>query len=184
AADVPWEYLLSAATRGVGRYHTMLITRLFRNGSRAVFPEPPEQVLFVESSPGRFEDFYEFNQERDRIRAAIGADGRSGDAGKPQPDMKVSATESVADIKKLVHKTKWDVLHVSGLDTHQALWYLDSLYDELKKEKPAIWKKIVDAQDRVRDGMILRESNVAELPVPYDDLATVLIDATRPPRLV
>ena len=183
AADVPWEYLLSAATRGVGRFHTMLITRLFRNGSRAVFPEPPEQVLFVESSPGRFEDFYEFNQERDRIRAAIGADGR-GDAGKPQPTMKVSETESVGDIKKLVRKTKWDVLHVSGLDTHQALWYLDSLYDELKKEKPAVWRKIVDPQDRVRDGMILRESNVAELPVPYDDLATVLIDAARPPRLV
>ena len=184
AADVPWEYLLSAATRGVGRFHTMLITRLFRNGSRAVFPEPPEQVLFVESSPGRFEDFYEFNQERDRIRAAIGADGRGGDAGKPQAHMKVSPTESVGDIKKIVRKTKWDVLHVSGLDTHQALWYLDTLYDELKTEKPAVWRKIVDPQDRVRDGMILRESNVAELPVPYDDLATVLIDAARPPRLV
>ena len=36
AADVPWEYLISAATRGVGRYDPLLVTRLFRNRGRAV----------------------------------------------------------------------------------------------------------------------------------------------------
>jgi hypothetical protein len=54
AAEVPWEYLISSGTRGVGRYHTLLVTRLFRNGAAPVIPKPPEKVLFVESSPGRF----------------------------------------------------------------------------------------------------------------------------------
>ena len=184
ASDVPWEYLISSGTRGVGRFQTLLVTRLYRNGAPAVIPKPPEKVLFVESSPGRFEDVYQFTQERDRIRAAVGADGRAGDAGEPHATMDVSATENLTQIKRRVRRTEWDVLHVSGLDTHQATWYLDSLYDELKAERPAVWKKIVDPLDRIRDGMILRESNVAELPVPYDDLASALIDAARPPSLV
>ena len=184
AAEVPWEYLISTGTKGVGRFHTLLVTRLFRNGSPTVIPGPPERVLFIESSPGRFEDVYDFKQERDRIRAAVGADGRSGETDSAHATMDVSATENLTQIKRRVRGTDWDVLHVSGLDTHQALWYLDSLYDELKDEKPAVWKKIIDPLDRVRDGMILRESNVAELPVPYDELASALIDPDHPPWLV
>ena len=184
AAEVPWEYLLSAGTRGVGRFHNMLVTRLFRNGARALIPGPPSKVLFVESAPGRFEEIYQFKQERDRIRAAVGADASPDDGQGPHPVMGVSATENFTQIKRTVRTTAWDVLHVSGLDTHQAVWYLDSLYDELKNEKPAVWKKVVDPLDRIRDGMILRESNVAELPVPYDDLAAALIDSDNPPWLV
>ena len=183
ASEVPWEYLISSGTRGVGRFHTLLVTRLFRNGARAVIPRPPERVLFVESSPGRFEEVYQFSQERDRIRAAVGADGRAG-SDDAHTTMEVSATENLTQIKQRVRKSAWDVLHVSGLDTHQATWYLDSLYDELKEERPAMWRKVVDPLDRIRDGMILRESNIAELPVPYDELAAALIDSARPPWLV
>jgi hypothetical protein len=184
ASEVPWEYLISSGTKGVGRYHTLLNTRLLRNGAPAVIPRPPRKVLFIESSPGRFEDVYQFSQERDRIRAAVGADGNAADGDTPQTTMDVSATENLTQIKQKVRREAWDVLHVSGLDTHQATWYLDSLYDELKVERPAVWKKIVDPLDRIRDGMILRESNIAELPVPYDDLAVALIDSARPPWLV
>lgn len=182
ASEVPWEYLISSGTRGVGRYHTLLVTRLFRNGAPAVIPKPPERVLFVESAPGRFEEVYQFSQERQRIRAAVGADG--GDSDGPHATMDVSATENLTQIKRRVRQTAWDVLHVSGLDTHQATWYLDTLYDELREEQPAVWKKIVDPLDRIRDGMVLRESNIAELPVPYDELAAALIDPARPPWLV
>jgi hypothetical protein len=49
AAEFPWEYLISAATRSEGRFQSLLITRLLRNGSPAVVPRPPEQVLFVEA---------------------------------------------------------------------------------------------------------------------------------------
>lgn len=184
ASEVPWEYLLSAGTRGVGRYHSMLITRLFRNAAKAVMPALPERVLFIESSPGRFEDVYDFKLERDRIAAAVGADSRTSDPAGAHATLTVSATENLTQLKRRIRGTAWDVLHVSGLDTHQATWYLDSLYTELKDDKPAVWKKIVDPLDRIRDGMILRESNIAELPLPYDELASALIDSSRPPSLV
>ena len=44
--------------------------------------------------------------------------------------------------------------------------------------------EVIDADGRVRDGMILREGHVAELPVNYVDLADTLIDPAHPPSLV
>jgi hypothetical protein len=71
AADMPWEYLISAATKGVGRYGSLLITRLLASGKASTkIPPPPERVLFVESAPGRVKDAYDFESERTRIRAA------------------------------------------------------------------------------------------------------------------
>ncbi|MGH9199806.1 MAG: hypothetical protein ACRD2A_01045, partial [Vicinamibacterales bacterium] len=185
AAEIPWEYLISAATRGVGRYHPILITRLFRNQAPDVIPAPPQQVLFIESAPGRLKDTYEFELERDRIRAAVGADDRraSEDAVTSHATMDISETASLSQLKKTVRGAPWDVLHVTGIDTHQAAWYIETLYEELA-EKPSIWKRIVDRDGRVRDGMILREPNVAELPVSYADLAAALINPKSPPKLV
>src|SRR5262245_8604351 len=51
AAEVPWEYLLSAGTRKEGRHNPLLITRLFRNGRAPSAAAPPRRVLFVESAP-------------------------------------------------------------------------------------------------------------------------------------
>jgi hypothetical protein len=187
AAEVPWEYLLSSATRGVGRYLPQLITRLFRNGAAAIVPAPPRNVLFIESAPGRLEGAYDFDSERDRIRAAVGADGtQPGDGEQPARQMTISATQNLGQLKKTVRRAPWDVLHVTGIDTHQAAWFIDTLYDadgELAT-KPSIWNAIVDSSGRIRDGMILRESNVPELPVNYDELATALINPKSPPWLV
>jgi hypothetical protein len=77
AADMPWEYLISAATKDVGRYGSLLITRLLASArASADIPPPPSRVLFVESAPGRIQDAYDFESERTRIRAAVGADRR------------------------------------------------------------------------------------------------------------
>jgi hypothetical protein len=184
AAEVPWEYLLSAGTRGVGRYRSMLITRLFRNHADPVIAAPPRQVLFIESAPGRLEDEYDFESERDRIQAAVGADDNHGDQDDgPHVTMAISATQKLSDLKKRVRATAWDVLHVTGVDTHQATWFIDTLYDELAAKR-TIWNSIVDSSGRIRDGMILRETNIAELPVNYEELAAALIDPKRPPSLV
>ena len=94
AAELPWEYLISAATRSEGRFQSLLITRLFRNGSPAVIPRPPEQVLFVESAPGRLKDTYEFGDEEDRIRAAVGATGPFED------DMLIKKTSQIAELRR------------------------------------------------------------------------------------
>lgn len=199
AAELPWEYVLSSGTRGVGRYHSLLITRLVRNGAKAVLSRAPKEVLFIESGPGRLEGTYDFGPERRRIAAALDAEiRRSGEppkrvssrAGRPRAAMEVCETQDIARIQQHARERKWDVIHLTGVDTHQAGWKLPALYSELKDKKDAdpkareIWNDIVDDQGRIRDGVVLRETNVAERPVPYDRLAETLIDASRPPQLV
>lgn len=201
AAEFPWEYLLSAATRGAGRYQRILITRLIRNNREAIIPPPPGRVLFVESAPGRLYDQYDFESERKRIAAAVRArqeilaDGtrsepvhfaapRDTTASDAQPrDIRFALTETLRGLRRTIQSEPWEAIHVSGVDTHQASSVIPGFYDALQ-EKPLIWKRIADAEGRVRDGMILRESNISELAVPYDELAGVLVNRRRPPNLV
>lgn len=179
AAELPWEYLLSAGTRGVGRYQPILITRLFRNDVPATIPPPPRLILFVESAPGRIEDLYGFDSEWRRIGAAVGADGVESDTAGRQ--MARSETENATELRRRVRSQRWDVLHVTGLDTHQVAWELPAFYDQ--RFSP-VQNRIFDNAGNVRDGMILRESNIAELPVPYEDLAATLINPAYPAALV
>ncbi len=185
AAELPWEYLMSAATRALGRHQDLLVTRVIRNNRRTPRTSGPRKVFFVESAPGRLDDEYDFVSERRRIQAAVGADRKQRRARSSTTTMEISATEELAAIKKRVREQRWDVLHVTGIDTHQAAWLINELYskDELQG-KPLIWNSIVDARGCVQDGMVLREPNVAELPVTYSDLADALIDPDRPPKLV
>jgi hypothetical protein len=201
AAGFPWEYLLSAATRGAGRYQRILITRLMRNDREAIIPPPPGRVLFVESAPGRLYDQYDFESERKRIAAAVRArqeimpDGKRSDpvhfttpreltAADASPrEIRFALTETVRDLKRTVQSEPFEAIHVSGVDAHQASSALPGFYDALQ-EKPLLWNRIADAEGRVQDGMIMRESNVSELAVSFRELAAVLVDRKRPPNLV
>lgn len=191
AAELPWEYLISAATRELGRHDSLLVTRLFRNTRKdAVIPEPPNKVLFVESAPGRLEDIFSFSQEEVRIAAAVAGrllrsrhKARTQDSG---PIVQLSETETLSAVRRRVRSDRWDVIHLSGIDTHQAGWMVDGFYDDLE-EKRAGWRKVVgprETGERIADGMILRERNEPELPVRYDELADALIDSRRTPWLV
>jgi transglutaminase-like putative cysteine protease len=178
AADVPWEYLISAATRSEGRFQSLLITRLFRNGSPAAVPRPPEHVLFVESAPGRLKETYGFEDEEGRIRAAVDATGPRRD------NMLIMPTPLVSGLKEEVDRNKWDAIHVTGVDTQQAAWFVEGFYDDFPRDKPAIWNEITTSSGRLRDGMLLREAGESELPVRYDKLAGVLVSSKKPPYVV
>jgi len=178
AAEVPWEYLISAATRSEGRFQSLLITRLFRNGSPGVVPRPPEQVLFVESAPGRLKDKYEFTDEEERIRAAVDATGPRRD------NMHIMPTPQLSELRDELNRNKWDAIHVTGVDTHQAAWFVKGFYDDFPDEKPDIWKEITTSSGRLRDGMLLRKAGESELPVGYDELAGVLVSSKKPPYVV
>jgi hypothetical protein len=178
AADLPWEYLLSAATRAVGRFDSILITRLFKNNTIAQIAPSPARVLFIESAPGRIEDEFDFEPERERIQAAVNPDTPAAGATRK---LHIAATQSVSQLSKTVRDGKWDAIHVTGLDTHQMAWVFEDFYD---RDHRADLKRVIDASGNVRDGMILREPPVAELPVPYDELADVIVNQKNPPSLV
>lgn len=174
ASEVPWEYLLSSATRSEGRFGSQLITRLFDNGAPAVIPSPPGRVLFVESAPGRLKDKYEFDDEEERIGAAVNATGT-------RAVMTILKTPSITQLKQKVNGSKWDAVHVTGIDTHQAAWVVEDFYSQ---DKLKIWTNITDETGRLLDGMILREEYESEAPVRYDGLAELLFDPKRPPRVI
>ncbi|MET0639888.1 MAG: hypothetical protein ABWZ19_07750 [Hyphomicrobium sp.] len=185
ASEIPWEYLLSAATRFTGRHKPLLITRLARRDSsnqklsdgkippRA--PAPPHNLLFIESAPGRLNDEYGFESEHVRIQAAIGL------SSEQMPKVE---SPTLLELGKRIRGGKWEAIHVTGVDTHQVTRYIPGFYDEVEEGQPAIWKKIADQSGRVRDGMILRDRETPELPVNYEELAEVLVDPDAPPSVV
>ncbi len=175
AADVPWEYLLSAATRCEGRYHQLLISRLFRNGMKPVVPHPPQSVLFVESAPGRLQDKYGFKSEEERIAAAV------GDIGRQKKCMTILPTPQVSELRAKIRKENWEAIHVSGVDTHQTGWFIDDFYRDLDDD---LLKRILDPSGRLCDGMLLREGSESECPVCYTDLADTLVNPDAPVRVV
>ena len=179
AADMPWEYLLSAATRRTGRYRSLLITRLFKSTkAREDVPPPPRRVLFVESAPGRLDDVYGFEDERRRIRAATGLPQQQ--EKKQETYIGFSSTETLSQVHERVLGDVWDALHVSGVDAHQAAWVVEEFYDPESKDAA----EPVAAEDVVPDGMILREANKPERLVPYEELARTLVNPKHLPSLV
>lgn len=176
AADVPWEYLISTATRTEGRLESLLITRLFRNGMSAVRPHPPANMLFVESAPGRIMGEFEFTDEEERIRVAVNATGNRKDR------MFVLNTPELSELQKKAEQN-WEAIHVTGVDTQQAAWLIEDFYETIEQDNPTLWQDITSS-GRLRDGMILREGREIELPVPYDKLATALVGLKPAPRVV
>ncbi|OKO83943.1 hypothetical protein [Bradyrhizobium sp. NAS96.2] len=180
ASEMPWEYLISAATRIQGRFRSLLITRLLRNGLDPVAPHPPKSVLFVESAPGRLNDEYSFEDEEERIAAAVGV----GSKKTPRsPDWKTVRTPSVSQLKSEVRTGSWEAVHITGVDNHQAGWFIEDFYADLENDNPDRLKAVVDAHGRLQDGMILWEGTESELPVSFYQLAQTLV-GNRPPRIV
>jgi len=171
ASEIPWEYLLSAATRSAGRFQSLLVTRCLRNGI-AMNSTRPRQVLFVESAPGRIDAEYEFVDEEKRIRAAVDA------TVKGKGRMERAQTLPLSKLKEMAASRNWDAIHVSGVDTHHAAWLVDGFYDAFETTD------VIDDSDHLHDGMILRGDGQSELPVRYDQLAPILLAGRMPPQVV
>src|SRR4030095_1148172 len=97
--------------------------------------------------------------------------------------MRIAATPSVSKLRDIVRSKHWEVIHVTGVDTHQAVSLVENFYEGLEVS-PATWEKIEDQEGQIRDGMILRESRYKELPVAYTELAKLLVNPDKAPYLV
>ncbi|MBP2428845.1 hypothetical protein [Bradyrhizobium elkanii] len=154
ASEMPWEYLISAATRSQGRFRSLLITRLLRNGLGPVAPHPPKSVLFVVSAPGRLDDGYSFKEEEERISAAVGTESKSRSRS---PQWKTIKTPSVSQLADAIRENSWEAVHVTGVDNHQAGWFIEDFYTDLETGSPDRLEAVIDAHGRLQDGMILWE---------------------------
>jgi hypothetical protein len=170
AAEIPWEYLLSAATQSVGRFQSLLVTRCFSNSS-TIRPTRPRNLLFVESAPGRIKQEYGFDDEEKRIVAAVNVEGENG--------VEFSRTEPFSKLKGKLRSRAWEAIHVTGVDTHQIAWLIEDFYTAVARKAD-----VIDKTDRLHDGMILRGDYDSELPVRYDELAGLLLESNEPPHVI
>jgi hypothetical protein len=170
ASEIPWEYLLSAATQSVGRFQSLLVTRCFSNNS-TIRPTRPRNLLFVESAPGRIKEQYGFDDEEKRIVAAVNVKGEKG--------VEFSRTEPFSKLKDKLHSRAWEAIHVTGVDTHQIAWLIEDFYRAVARKAD-----VIDKTNRLHDGMILRGDYDSELPVRYDELAGLLLESQEPPHVI
>jgi hypothetical protein len=149
ASAFPWEFVLSVATRKMGRSRPLLITRTL---GRAQAPAMVAgELLFLESAPGRLKGIYTFESERMRLKAAMG-----------QQFWKILRSPTLSKLSDRIASINPRVIHVSGVDNHQAGQVLKDFYKG--KNPPS-------------DGIVMSGS---EQPVPYSQFAAALVGQVKP----
>ncbi len=110
ARRVPWEYLLSAATGAFGREQPLSITRHAGAAAPAAM-RAPHSLLFVQSAPGPLAKEFDFSSERRVVTSALGL----------EPEKVFSSVnEDLDTLRSRIGTVLPDVIHVAGIDVHQA----------------------------------------------------------------
>ncbi len=150
----PWEYVLTAAARGMRPAASPTVVRHLDCGAGAA-AQKPERLLFVENAPGKLSEAFSFGAERRLVMASLGL--KKND---------LSRKETRAALQKRVERTAPDVIHLAGFDSHQAA---------MLGAVPA---------GELRDGyLVAGEMAEAEI-VEAVDLAKILTGGATKPRLV
>lgn len=162
ARRVPWEYLLSAATGVLGREQPLAITRhsgaVTGEGAGAA-PRAPHTLLYLQSAPGQLAKEFDFSSERLVITSALGL---------PEAQVVAAINTELGVIGNVVADRHPDVVHVAGVDVHQARALLGPNAD----------------LDDARDGIVCRGERGALASVAAPAFASAIVDPARPPLLI
>lgn len=157
----PWEYMIASATRDIrGTVKPLTVVRhLAATVPGAARSGTPTKWLQVVSAPGGLAQIYDFSSERNLVR--LNATGSSDG----------STLEVVEDPDEVVLRAKItqaspDVIHLSGLDTHQAT------------------RLVPKIEGKLNDGFLLRGAGSEPHVVEAKALAPLLTCAPTKPRLV
>lgn len=164
---MPWEYLISAATRDLRGNRGLTVVRHLRRKGTSGQLTSPRAWIYVECAVGTLRDEYDFSTERDLVVQAargVGAEVRS-----------LVSNPSAADLAKAFAEVKiGDVVHFSGFDPHQGLQLLEDPNAE-----------------RALDGLLVRAARndprsdtLQPEVVPAWQVAKQLTSNNRRPRLV
>jgi hypothetical protein len=160
----PWEYALSAVTR-TRRTHSLTIVRHLRVEPTIVDPAVRlDRAATVECAPGRLAQFYDTRLEGDMMLQALGFEPAKAKDRLRDP--------TLDDLRRWIRDAQPSLLHLAGVDTHQAIALLG-----LERQYPS--------RER-RDGFALRSADPAE-PMALadaDELALAACSAARKPDLV
>ena len=111
ARIMPWEYLLSAATKEFQAADRKLIVRRLDMGGRSSRPSLPKTFSILEASPGVLRDKFDFEAEQRLVRSTLLLDfiDLHRECGR-DPDLQ--------KVAKWLKRNRPSVLHISGVDTH------------------------------------------------------------------
>lgn len=168
ARRVPWEYLISAATGVLGREQPLAITRQTGMGAGRLATAAahsvsaaaaPRTLLYLQSAPGPLAKEFDFSSERRVVTSALGL---------PEAQVVAAINTDLAALGSVVAARHPDVVHVAGVDVHQARALLGPKAD----------------LDDARDGIVCRGERGALTSVPAHAFASAVIDPTQPPLLI
>lgn len=113
ARIIPWEFLLSAATRKIRPTGRLTVVRHLNRsqspaGGRAAPERKPASVLYVESTPGKLGSEFNFNSERRLVQSSL-----------DPLSFKLFKNPTVGLLQKTVAADSPDVIHLAGFDSHQ-----------------------------------------------------------------
>ena len=106
ARIMPWEYLLSAATREVRKGESLTVVRHLHKGRSSNRIPEPKMLAIVEAAPGVLHDEFDFTAEKRIIKRTL-------------YPLAVRAIDnpSPADLRAQIEKISPDVIHLTGIDT-------------------------------------------------------------------
>jgi hypothetical protein len=140
---LPWEYVLTAATRP-WRDEPLTIVRYLDSGRRRRrHTKKPASLLFVETTPGELRADFGFEAERRLVPAWLLGDCTPG-ASQPLED------PSERQLEKEVIMRKPEVIHVAGVDNHQAAQVLGILGGESPVRVPDGLPLEIQTGDRIK----------------------------------
>jgi hypothetical protein len=180
---LPWEFIIGSATRSERNDKPMTVIRhldrcIEPKAGKAADQEMKQRVLCVISEPGALKGRYVFNTERGLLWNNLAAANEMGHWEELRSPTK----------KDLIEKLQaWqpDVVHFAGFDTHQVL----SMLSQIEKEegrKLDYWdsENNPTREATAKDGYVLKGAELMLAAVDVEELAQILENKGRPPRLV
>ena len=146
ARIMPWEYLISAATKAFRSGEKRLVVRrLMTTNSRSASRKSrvPMSVAILEAAPGPFREQYDFEGENQMVRGAL--------SGLEVLDLHgdITADPDLATLAKWVQTKQPSILHVTGIDNKlgsEILRQSPSDKDGLFLNKKGVGVEVIDAE--------------------------------------
>ncbi len=125
---MPWESLLSLATKDFRGDRHLCVVRYLRPEEPPPAPSgPPQRGLLVSSAPGRLGESYSFDDELRLVASAL------------QPDLPTTQIQQLTDpteaqLARTVESFRPDLLHLTGIDAHQGATLLGLERDNRRRD--------------------------------------------------
>jgi hypothetical protein len=185
ARILPWEYVLDSVRRARAskdsktlKHGPLTVIRYLRKqDSGEKKPERiagPLRLLVVESAPGEVDDEFDFEPERKLVISSLGGDTTETPPNAPAEgntvppvDWKLLHNPTLDELEAGVQRFQPDVIHLAGVDNHQASGIVRDLSDVTQS-----------------DGMLLADEGGLPRPVSAVNLAKSLNAGAVRPLLV